>query len=160
MSLAEIVLRSTNVLTASMVAGGQVTVLWVIVPVKRRFETPFAVRLHQAMLGRQIDRFMRPFGISSFVAGGLVLALDASKTFVRTPASLVLMGLGLLGTIGVAITSRGFNVPTNRTIDRWTPETIPSGYQTIRDRWDRIHAIRSFCGVFALTSYLLSAMLR
>jgi hypothetical protein len=66
----------------------------------------------------------------------------------------------LAGTIGIVITSEGFNVPTNRKVDRWTPETIPADYERIRDRWDRVHAIRTCCGVFALTSYLLSALVR
>ena len=61
-----------------MVAGGQLTVLWVIVPIKRALKQSLSVRIHRAMLGHQIDRFMRPCGVISVLSGMLILALGLS----------------------------------------------------------------------------------
>src|SRR5207237_10146197 len=114
MPLLEVVIRFINVFSAAMVAGGQLTVLWVIIPVKRELDLSLSVRIHQAMLGHQIDRFMRPFGILSILSALLILALGLFRLLQISGLSLGVESLGILGTLGVILTSRYGNVRTNR----------------------------------------------
>jgi hypothetical protein len=150
------VLVFVNVFAAALVAGGQVAVLMVIVPVKRRLPARASVELHLAMLGHQIDRYMRPSGIVSGLTAFAILALLPA----RPPAVVVPILLGLVGTLGVVITSRYFNVRTNRAMAGWSLEALPADYPAIRARWDRVHSIRTCFGALGLAGYLTSVILR
>jgi hypothetical protein len=149
-------LTFVNVFSAALVAGGQICVLLVIVPIKRRWPVRPSVELHLAMLGHQIDRYMKPSGILSGLTALAILALLP----VRPPAVVGAMALGLLGTLGVVITSRFFNVRANRSMESWNLDALPADYDAFRDRWDRVHAIRTGCGALGLAGYLVGAMLR
>jgi hypothetical protein len=149
-------LTFVNVFAAALVAGGQVAVLLVIVPVKRVMPTRASVELHIAMLGHQIDRYMRPSGIVSGLLALVLLALVPA----RTPRVVAPLVLGILGTAGVVITSRFFNVRANRSMQDWSLDALPADYPAFRDRWDRVHAIRTCCGVLGFTGYLMGAILR
>jgi hypothetical protein len=149
-------LRFVNVFAAAIVGGGLVAILLVVVPVKRTLPARQSVEIHLAMLGHQIDRYMKPSGILSGLTGLALLGLLPEHTLARV----VPLVLGLLGTVGVVITSRYFNVRSNRAMAGWNLDALPPGYPEWRDRWDRIHAIRTSCGLVALASYLLSALTR
>ena len=155
----EVLMRFINVFSAAMVAGGQLTVLWVIIPVKRELDLSLSVRIHQAMLGHQIDRFMRPFGILSILSALFILALGLFRLLQISGLSLGVESLGILGTIGVILTSRYGNVRTNRVIEGWSLAGIPKEYPQMRNRWDAIHAVRTLCGVVALSSYLFAGLM-
>ena len=150
------VLTFVNVCAAALVGGGQVCVLMVIVPVKRRWPPRTSAELHLAMLGHQIDRYMKPSGIVSGLTAVAILALLPT----RTAAVVAAMVLGMLGTLGVIITSRFFNVRANRSMESWDLDAIPVDYAAFRARWDRVHFIRTWFGMLGLAGYLLGAMLR
>ena len=147
-------LHFVNVFAAAIVAGGLVAVLLVIVPVKRAFPPRLSVQIHLAMLGNQIDRYMKPFGIVAGLSGLALLALMPAYTALRVVPQLV----GLLGSIGVIITSRYYNVPSNRTMTTWDLDALPPGYPEWRDRWDRVHLLRTTSGLAALAGYLANAL--
>ena len=149
-------LTFVNVFAAALVAGGQVCVLMVIVPVKRLWPVRSSVELHLAMLGHQIDRYMKPSGIVSALTAIAILALVPA----RTPAVVAPMVAGMLGTLGVIITSRYFNVRANRAMTTWNLDALPPDYPAFRDRWDRVHYIRTWCGALGLAGYLAGAILR
>jgi len=65
-----------------------------------------------------------------------------------------------LPTLGVVITSRYFNVRTNRAMAGWSLEALPADYPAIRARWDRVHSIRTCFGALGLAGYLTSVILR
>ena len=145
-----------NVFAAALVAGGQTCVLMVIVPVKRRWAARPSVELHIAMLGHQIDRYMKPSGIVSGLTAILILALVPA----RTAAVVTPMVLGMIGTLGVVVTSRYFNVIANRSMLAWNLDALPADYPAFRDRWDRVHFIRTWFGALGLAGYLTGAILR
>ena len=158
-----------NLFAAAIVAGGQTYVFMVLIPTKRRFTDRTSVEVHNAMLGHQTDYYMKPAGIVSGLSGALALALAILAAFevasgleaFRLPVvSVVFLCLGLLGTLGVAITSRYFNVPTNAMMLTWSLDAIPANYPEIRRHWDLVHTIRASCGVTAFTSYLIAALAR
>jgi uncharacterized membrane protein len=149
-------LRFVNIVAAALVAGGQLYVLNVIVPVKRTAGARLSVQLHLAILGRQTDRYMKPTGIVSAVSALALMALYRGQR----PGSIVLLALGLLGMLGVVITSRYFNVPSNRKMLGWSLDALPEDLDQCRNRWDRVHMIRTACGLVALAGFAGSALLR
>jgi hypothetical protein len=52
------------------------------------------------------------------------------------------------------------NVPIDRAIDRWTVDTLPSDWTSIRNRWETYHAARTFISLagfgFALAAVVWS----
>lgn len=155
MPLFDTLLQFVNLFAAALVAGGQTAVLLVIIPVKRAWPTELSVKLHVAMLGHQIDRYMKPSGIVSILAAAAILVLGGLP-----PVSSAFTIVGMVGTVGVIITSRYFNVKTNAMMDTWSLDAIPAEYPRIRDRWDLVHTIRASCGVLAFSCYAIAVILR
>src|SRR5947207_5625790 len=108
-----LLLRFINLCAAAVVAGGQLVVLLVIVPTKKRFATRTSVEVHNAMLGHQIDSFMKPCGITSISAALVILVLNFFPESRQPVISIVFLVIGMLGTVGVIFTSRYHNVVTN-----------------------------------------------
>lgn len=155
MPLFDTLLQFANLFSAALVAGGQVAVLLVIVPVKRVWPGELSVKLHVAMLGHQIDRYLKPSGIVALLSAAGILI------FVRGwPAvSIALTVVGIMGSLGVVITSRYFNVKTNAMMETWSLDAIPAEYPSIRHRWDLVHTIRTSCGVLAFSCHALAVIL-
>jgi hypothetical protein len=67
--------------------------------------------------------------------------------------------LALVAALSFAGTLAAFafgNSPLNQQIASWTPQTLPTNWQTVRDTWDRIHAFSSLLGGIALASLLIA----
>jgi len=60
----------------------------------------------------------------------------------RASFSLILIGATLL-VIALVITL-SVNVPIDYAINRWTVETLPSDWTSLRNRWEAYHAARTF----------------
>src|SRR5206468_12511206 len=105
-------------------------------------------------------RFMKPSGIVSGLSAITLVGLRLIGTLEFSTASTALCLLGLAGTAGVVITSRFFNVRTNRVMADWSLDAIPEDYPEIRRRWDLVHTIRASCGVLAFSSYAIAALVR
>jgi uncharacterized membrane protein len=63
----------------------------------------------------------------------------------RTAFRLVLGGVGLL-LVALVITLT-VNVPIDNAINRWTVETLPVDWRSIRDRWQAFHTLRTFASL-------------
>lgn len=148
-------LHFINLFAAALVAGGQVYVYQVIIPVKRAFDARTSVAMHNAMLGHQTDRYMKPSGIVSALTAVAILLLGRGELPALTVVSML---IGFLGTLGVVITSRFHNVRTNAMMEKWSLDAIPADYPEVRARWDRVHAIRAACGVIAFVGYVIGAL--
>jgi Domain of unknown function (DUF1772) len=147
-------LRFVNIFCGAILAGGQFLVLFGAVPVKKRLPPRAAVELHQEMLHTQVDRFLMPSQMISSVCAILLLAFRRQTSSAARPFYV----LGLAGGVGVAVTSERFNKPTNRIILEWSLDKIPENYRQIADRWDRVHAIRTLCGVGSLACYIVAGL--
>ena len=91
--------------------------------------------------------FLMPLAILSVIAAA-VMAHSA-----LTWAGLALFLCALVITLAV-------EVPIDNKIKRWTLETMPAGWQQIRDRWERFHALRTFAAVGALVLVTAGALFR
>jgi len=119
-----------------------------------------SVQVHNAMLGQQIDRFLKPTGIATLITALVIVALGLLDAVRISAASIVLTCLGIAGTVGIVVTSRYFNVRTNRAMAEWSLSEIPADYGRIRRRWDSVHRVRTSAGLLALTAYLLAGYIR
>jgi hypothetical protein len=70
---------------------------------------------------------------------------------------LTLCGLALF-VVATAITLL-VNVPIDNQIKQWTVQTLPSDWETIRDRWELYHTIRTFVSLSSLAFILSAALL-
>jgi hypothetical protein len=152
------VLHFTNILCTALVAGGQVLISMVILPVKRRWSVGRALQLHQDTLDHMPDRYLKPtLLLSGATVGASSLILLVQRKFKRSIALVTFTNL--LGMIGVIATSRYFNVRTNKMMKTWTEESIPANYRQIEQRWDKIHLIRTASGILTLVSAILAGLL-
>ncbi len=60
----------------------------------------------------------------------------------RASFSLVLVGAALL--VVALVITLSVNVPIDDAINRWTVDTLPSDWTSIRNRWEAYHAARTF----------------
>jgi uncharacterized membrane protein len=76
----------------------------------------------------------------------------------RASFSLILAGAALL--VVALVITLSVNVPIDRAIDRWTVDTLPSDWTSIRNRWETYHAARTFISLagfgFALAAVVWS----
>ena len=90
--------------------------------------------------------FWMPLSLLS-AAFMLVVLPKRSTAFALAVASFVSMICALVVTLGV-------EVPIDNQIKEWTVNTLPSGWQALRDRWEFFHTVRTFVSIaaFALVS--------
>ena len=74
----------------------------------------------------------------------------------RASFSLTLVGVGSLA-VALVITL-GVNVPIDDAIARWTVDTLPSDWSSIRNRWEAFHAARTFISLAGFGSALAAAL--
>lgn len=147
------VLRFVNLFSAAIGAGGLAMVLVALVPAKRHLATGPAVDLHQYTTPL-IDRYMPQSIAISLLSALLLLIVDFRGLRPATVATVI----GAACTLGVSIVSVRFNFPINRTIAKWSVEAVPAEYPTLRQRWDRLHLIRTAFAVVALACYIIGAI--
>jgi len=64
----------------------------------------------------------------------------------------MLVGVGLL--VVALVMTLSVNVPIDYAIDRWTVDTLPSDWTSIRNRWEACHAARTFVSLAGFGSAL------
>ena len=74
----------------------------------------------------------------------------------RTSLVLTLVGVGSLA-VALVITL-GVNVPIDDAIARWTVDTLPPDWSSIRNRWEAFHAARTFISLAGFGSVLAAAL--
>ena len=76
----------------------------------------------------------------------------------RASFSLILAGAALL--VVALVITLSVNVPIDYAINRWTVDTLPSDWTSIRNRWEAYHAARTFISLagfgFALAAVVWS----
>lgn len=147
-------LQWINLFTVAIAAGGQLFVLWVIIPARRTWPAELAVRLHQDILTTRPDRYLRPSMATSIVTGVVLALLE------REGWPTLLTVLGVLGGLGTAVVSYRWEFPINAQINAWAQGPVPDTYPTLRATWDEKHRWRTAFGLLALASFLAAAVLR
>lgn len=146
--------RFVNLLLAALLAGNEFGTWAAVHRALWTMPVPEHIRAEQA-LTRGFSSIM-PFWMLSVLASCLsVLALirdRGSSSFRFTLA-------GTLCFVAMLISTLRGNVPiNNRTLELSPEETPPEEWRRLRERWERLHALRVLLNVAGLSSLLLGAL--
>ena len=146
-------LRLLNLFSTGIVAGGQLLILRVIMPVKEHWSPRRSLQLHQEML---IDRplYLRPATTISMVSAVLILLLR--RNFSSWSARFLIAGV--LATLGVSIPAVRINYPINAAIAALPADSFPEEYPQWRENWDKSHRVRTASGLTALICFILAEL--
>ena len=87
-----------------------------------------------------------------FLALGAFFAREVPRAFTLSLAGLVLVVSNMLVTLIV-------NVPINRKVQTWKPDSPPDEWKSLRDQWERFHSIRTLLIVSGFICYTASVVL-
>ena len=145
--------RSANLLLAGMLAGNELGTWVAVHPALGRLSAAECIRAEQEVT-RRFAAIM-PFWMSSVIASCLaVLALirdRRSRAFRSTLAGTACFVAMLLSTLFG-------NVPINNRVLELSPETDAEEFSRLRERWDRLHALRVLLNVAGLSLLQLGAL--
>jgi len=141
------------ILFAALATGG-LMVNWIGLA---RAMTPLSpsayVEFHQAT-NRTFDPYM-PIVVIGALLGGIVLAV-LSQGMQSLAAELAIAGSVCYAAV-IAV-----GVPTcvriNKEVARWSPQSPPDDWKTVRARWVRFHIVRTLFSVPALACYVLACI--
>jgi uncharacterized membrane protein len=148
----EDVLRFINLLCSGVAAGILIVVAIAVMPTLMTFPPSTVVRF-KAKFDPAVDRINPPFILFSMIAGVLLL-------FIGDPTStqVIFTIIGIVGSIGVAVTSLGVNMRINRTMASWNADAPPPEFQPLITRWIGVHRIRTLSGTLAFICYIVAAL--
>ncbi|MFL5731076.1 MAG: anthrone oxygenase family protein [Cytophagaceae bacterium] len=108
------------------------------------------VNTMSANLARPMQ-IMMPFCVICIVLSVWLYPRKDSLGFYLEATSFILILVSLLVTVLV-------EVPIVTSIRQWTAETIPSDWQTIRDRWVKFHVVRTFAALASIACFIASIL--
>jgi uncharacterized membrane protein len=149
----EEVMRAVTVICSGLSAGLLVTVLTALIPLLRSLERPLALRVKNAM-DPPIDRVNPPLVALSVVAGVVLLGFGHGLS----AAAFALTAVGLVGVVGIAVVSFGFNIRLNRVMRAMPEENPPPAFERVFARWCRFHLVRTACGVLGAVAYTVAVL--
>ena len=134
-----------------ILTGGLVLVAVAVVPAFRSVPAAEHVRMHRT-LDRYIERFMPASAIVA-ILGGIGLAFMHTETRLRM---LLILAVALTAT--VSFISHLFNRPINLRMHTWDLDALPPNRVEVRERWARLHLLRTVVSVLALALFALAAV--
>ena len=88
-----------------------------------------------------------------------IIFLAFGVFFARTvPAAFALSLAGLILVIGDMLVTLMGNVPINRAVQGWQPDAPPADWERLRDRWERLHSIRTLLVVSGFALFAASVV--
>jgi hypothetical protein len=158
-----LVLRFMNLFCIALTSGGLVMVLVAVYPSiflpvwwpfsTKKFDSKVTAELHRAIDLRP-DTYMRPSTIVAGVTALLILILHHGLTPFITTSTII----GLIGTLGIILTSEFLNVPINRIVHSWKDDYVPQEYPKMLARWGFFHVVRTLFSLLALVCYIIAAL--
>lgn len=142
-----------NLVLVSVFVGTEFAVSFFVHPVLRRL--PQSVHLASVqVLGRILGKVM-PIWIPLIVVSALPVLYfigDANSnafwlTVAGTLCIFLMLAVSLLG-----------NVPINKQVIEWNPQSPPDNWLELRNRWDSLHRVRVALDIAALILLLLGAL--
>ncbi|MGW3342932.1 DUF1772 domain-containing protein [Nonomuraea rubra] len=151
-SLALTVLRAAGLALVGLYAGGVLFV--VIAPSVARLPGPAYVRYWQA-LNADHGRTMPPLLLTT-VAILLVAAVISWRhgrlVFVLGAAAVILVVLTIVLTVAAL-------EPLNQLANTWDPDRLPAGWDESRERWARLHLVRTALALAAFACLITAQFL-
>ena len=150
---AEITLFIT-IITAGVVAGGQIFCRLAVIPAFGDWSREFGVAVHQHALTERPHRYLRAVSAVSMVATIATIAIEHS-----TDGPVVLTAIGLVLAVFSAVYSQRewpINDEINSFGDAPSDEQV-NRYAELRRLWDSQHTIRTIATVLAFLSFVAAA---
>ena len=96
-------------------------------------------------------RNLRPV-MGTLLPGALLtnLAVLASSARERRSPGFTLTVSGSVATLAALVLTGVFELPINARVLTWSPDDPPPGWQSLLDRWQRIHTVRTAVSVVGL----------
>jgi hypothetical protein len=140
-----------NIVSAGVFVGVQLLVLDNVAPTIRKLDRPLGIQLHRQMLDHKEHlRLVMPATSLAISTAAILEFLDVDST------AKVLLGVGLVGMLGVSITTFAVNAPINVRFRTLTPDA--PDYDVLVRRWDRSHGLRALSGVIAYAAFVAAAL--
>ena len=153
MTFALAVLRFINLFSAALIAGTQVLVFMVVLPVMRRWPPIMSLQTHQAMLFGTPDKYIVPSAIVCPLSAIVILLLRHKPDL----ASLCDV-IGVLAAAAVTIASVAFAEPLSRRIMALKDASAPDGYAQIQQRWDKVHSVRTVAALLMTGAFIAASL--
>ena len=136
------ILTLLSLVGSGLVAGGIAAVATAVVPAEgtlppreyAQWHTPFA---------HHMDRYIPVVAVSTVLIGIVLAFLHKG----RRERALVMAGALLI--VLIAVISETGNVPLNRQIAAWGPETPLAETERVRERWRRLHLYRTVAALLS-----------
>jgi uncharacterized membrane protein len=138
------------IVLSGLVAGSLVFTHVALNPASRKLWAAAYVAYHQA-INRTADPFM-PRLVKATALTGLALVF-ATRAQADDGWSFALLIAGVAGTAAVAALTIAYNVPINRQVATWSIEAPPQDWEAIRDRWNRVHVVRTVVSVATCAAF-------
>jgi uncharacterized membrane protein len=135
--------RFANLVLAGMLAGNEFGTWAAVHPALERLSPPERIRAEQEVTRRYAA--IMPAWMGSAVAS-CVLALLFSRGSAGFRGTL----LGTVCFVGMLVSTRIGNVPINDRVLEMAPERDREKFAELRERWDRLHALRVALNVAGL----------
>ena len=121
-------------------------------PIRTTSSAALFIEVHQGR-DRVAARVMPILGNVAivFVALGVFFAREVPAAFALSLAGLVLV-------IGDMVVTLLGNVPINRLVQSWRPNEPPAEWKRLRDRWERLHTLRTLLIVSGFALYAASVV--
>jgi hypothetical protein len=151
------ILQFVVVVSAAIVAGGQLFCLLAVLPAMRYdgWDLGFSVKVHQDALTVRPHRYLRVAGAFPIFGAIAILAIERSLDL-----AMVLTMLGLaLSLVNAVVSSREW--PINDEINSWRSNPGPAAerYPVLRRKWDVQHLIRTTASLLAMALFSVAAIL-
>ena len=123
-------------------------------PSVRQFTPRTYVEVQQATVGnlRPVMGAVLPGAVAANLT---VLGLSARQR--RSPA-FALTAAGVLANLTALVLTGVFELPINARVLTWSPDDPPADWTGVRDRWERVHTLRTGAGLVGLVSLVAAAV--
>ena len=149
----EQVLQVVVVFFAALATGG-LMVNWIgLGRAMSRLSKSTYVEFHQAT-NHTFDPYM-PIVVVGALLGGIVLAFLSPGIHSLSGELAIAGSLCYVGVLAVALPT---NVRINKQVARWSVQSPPDDWASIRARWIRFHIVRTLFSVPGLACYILACL--
>jgi uncharacterized membrane protein len=90
----------------------------------------------------------------------LVMLFALWQTFRTSKLSFYLYCLSFLLMLVTLVITVGVEVPIDNQIKTWTAQSIPSNWQSLRQKWNLFHTVRTFTSIASLAFFTIGMMYR
>jgi hypothetical protein len=137
-----------DVAAVAVVAGGQIYIIRSVLAAMRAVPEAFSVRMHQELLTRRPDSYLRPTTLFALLA--TIVSLVLLQFVDRVTLTTALTAVAFVALVLHAFISAHWEFPLNRRINAFTAESPPAEYTQMRGVWDTWHFARTTCTSLAL----------